>query len=272
MRLTIYCNIFRSAKTPNGNNRFFQTPRTVSERIDDENVTCSPNSADDRSSPSGQSDQTTSDGTFKSRRHSGRIFSTPRTNDTSRQSLRSQDNSQKFTTYLSPTQENVGDPTMSDEQFRCWEYMLEQNTQLLFDKELDTLTTLNNSCGKNGLLRRGQSKSTPHLSTAPIISTNHILAPPPFLGSKRFGSARSFDPGLRVRSIRPPPFTRFGGSGRRMLNTGPNAAYFGSLQRLMPYNLEYDFAVIQERSAALDSLEQDASRMQQYWGIATTEL
>jgi PH domain/leucine-rich repeat-containing protein phosphatase len=39
----------------------------------------------------------------------------------------------------------------------------------------------------------------------------------------------------------------------------------------MPYNLEYDFAVIQER-AALDSLEQDASRMQQYWGVATTEL
>ena len=40
----------------------------------------------------------------------------------------------------------------------------------------------------------------------------------------------------------------------------------------MPYNLEYDFAVIQERTSALDSLEQDASRMQQYWGVATTEL
>jgi len=50
---------------------------------------------------------------------------------------------------------------------------------------------------------------------------------------------------------------------------GPNAAYFGSLQRLMPYNLEYDFAVMHERGL-VDSTELD--RMQQYWGVATTEL
>ena len=123
--------------------------------------------------------------------------------------------------------------------------MLEQNTQLLFDKELDTLARVP--------LRRGQSRSTPQLA-------NNL----PFL-SKHFGSARSFNPGLPRA-----PMMRFG-SGRRFLNGGPNAAYFGSLQRLMPYNLEYDFAVIQER-AGIDSLEQDASRMQQYWGVATTEL
>lgn len=96
----------------------------------------------------------------------------------------------------------------------------------------------------------------------------------PFL-SRRFGSARSFDTGplQSAAMVQQVPILRsaFGGSGRRLLNGGPNAAYFGSLQRLMPYNLEYDFAVIQER-AALDSLEQDASRMQQYWGVATTEL
>lgn len=28
----------------------------------------------------------------------------------------------------------------SDEQFKCWEYMLEQNSQLLLDRELDTLS------------------------------------------------------------------------------------------------------------------------------------
>lgn len=133
---------------------------------------------------------------------------------------------------------------LSEEQFRCWEYMLEQNTQLLFDKELDTLT--------RSPLRRGQSRSTPHL-------TGNL----PFL-SKRFGSARTFSPG-------PPRAPVRFGSGRRFLSGGPNAAYFGSLQRLMPYNLEYDFAVIQER-AGLDSLEQDTTRMQQYWGVATTEL
>ena len=147
-----------------------------------------------------------------------------------------------------PTQEDAiseRSSALSEEQFRCWEYMLEQNTQLLFDKELDTLT--------KAPLHRGQSRSTPQLgSNLPFLS-------------KRFGSARSFNP-----SLSRPPMVRFG-SGRRLLNGGPNAAYFGSLQRLMPYNLEYDFAVIQERNG-MDSLEQDATRMQQYWGVATTEL
>ncbi|GLG96070.1 Protein phosphatase PHLPP-like protein [Gryllus bimaculatus] len=150
----------------------------------------------------------------------------------------------------------------SEEQFKCWEYMLEQNTQMLFDKELDTLS-------RSGLVRpsreplpdplwprggKALSRSSPHLAEA---STPAVA---PFL-SRHFGSARSFNPVSRA--------TRFG-SGR-FLNGGPNAAYFGSLQRLMPYNLEYNFAVIQERAANQDSLEQDG-RMQQYWGVATTEL
>jgi PH domain/leucine-rich repeat-containing protein phosphatase len=83
----------------------------------------------------------------------------------------------------------------------------------------------------------------------------------PFL-SRHFGSARSFNP-IGQTSV------RFG-SGQHILNGGPNAAYFGSLQRLIPYNLEYNFSVIQERGNQ-DSLEQD-SRMQQYWGVTTTEL
>lgn len=64
------------------------------------------------------------------------------------------------------------------------------------------------------------------------------------------------------------PASRFG-LDKKQLVGGPHAAYFGSLQRLMPYNLEYDFAVMQERGLA-DSLDLD--RMQQYWGVTTTEL
>ncbi|XP_046588915.1 PH domain leucine-rich repeat-containing protein phosphatase 2 [Neodiprion lecontei] len=201
---------------------------------------------DDRSSPSGQSDQA-SDSTFKSRQPSGRGWVTGSGGPTRVSRTRQDGENRKSGGTGSPEADDAlseRSGALSEEQFRCWEYMLEQNTQLLFDKELDTLT--------RSPLRRGQSRSTPHL-------TGNL----PFL-SKRFGSARTFNPGLPRTPV------RFG-SGRRFLTGGPNAAYFGSLQRLMPYNLEYDFAVIQERSG-LDSLEQDTTRMQQYWGVATTEL
>jgi len=257
----------RSNKVHGGSGRYFKNSRSTQENE-------SPPYRDDRSSPSGQSDQA-SDSTFKSRHPSGRMWSgsaASRATSKAHQSILVQENGARKVRSRLPVlifQENtrhtdevlVFQPSacpsaqedaisersgaLSEEQFRCWEYMLEQNTQLLFDKELDTLTKTP--------LHRGQSRSTPQLG-------GNL----PFL-SKRFGSARSFNP-----SLPRPPVARFG-SGRRLLNGGPNAAYFGSLQRLMPYNLEYDFAVIQERSA-MDSLEQDATRMQQYWGVATTEL
>ncbi|XP_053596698.1 PH domain leucine-rich repeat protein phosphatase 1 [Microplitis demolitor] len=210
-----------------GSGRYFKNTRT--------NENASPPFRDDRSSPSGQSDQTT-DSTFKSRQNSGRAW-VGSTAARAASKNRSHDSTRKDNAVAAAA-------ALSEEQFRCWEYMLEQNTHMLFDKELDTLSRLP--------LRRGQSRSTPQLANLPFLS-------------KRFGSARSFNPPLPR-----PAMIRFG-SGRRFLNGGPNAAYFGSLQRLMPYNLEYDFAVIQERGG-LDSLEQDASRMQQYWGVATTEL
>lgn len=67
---------------------------------------------------------------------------------------------------------------LSEEQFRCWEYMLERNTQMLFDKELDTLS--------RGFARRSmpqrpsaigmwptRTKSSPHLnSTTPPTPTD----------------------------------------------------------------------------------------------------
>ncbi|XP_011684304.1 PREDICTED: PH domain leucine-rich repeat-containing protein phosphatase 2 [Wasmannia auropunctata] len=235
--------VSRSNKVHGGSGRYFKNSRSTQENE-------SPPYRDDRSSPSGQSDQA-SDSTFKSRHPSGRMWSgsaAARATNKAHQSVLMQENSMRKVSSCLSTQEDAiseRSSALSEEQFRCWEYMLEQNTQLLFDKELDTLT--------KAPLHRGQSRSTPQLgSNLPFLS-------------KRFGSARSFNP-----SLPRPPMVRFG-SGRRMLNGGPNAAYFGSLQRLMPYNLEYDFAVIQERNG-MDSLEQDATRMQQYWGVATTEL
>nr|XP_023018439.1 protein phosphatase PHLPP-like protein [Leptinotarsa decemlineata] len=146
------------------------------------------------------------------------------------------------------------DSALSEEQFKCWEYMLEQNTQLLFDKELDTLN-------KN-MRKKPFSIKTPSLSrSSPQLAETNSNPPSTFL-SKQFGSARSFNPLLSKSN------SRFGLDKKQLLG-GPNAAYFGSLQRLMPYNLEYDFAVMHERGLA-DSLDLD--RMQQYWGVTTTEL
>nr|XP_012549953.2 protein phosphatase PHLPP-like protein isoform X1 [Bombyx mori] len=143
-----------------------------------------------------------------------------------------------------------------EEQFKCWEYMLEQNTQMLFDKELDNLSKGIRSNGSTLRNTKGLSGSSPQLHLSG--KTSKV----PFL-SKHFGSARSFGTALK-------PDFRFG-SGR-LPNGGPNAAYFGSLQRLMPYHLEYDFAVIQEKTThSQDSLDLEG-RMSQYWGVATTEL
>ncbi|KAG5884664.1 hypothetical protein JTB14_033203 [Gonioctena quinquepunctata] len=146
------------------------------------------------------------------------------------------------------------DSALSEEQFKCWEYMLEQNTQLLFDKELDTLN--------KGMRKKPFSIKTPSLSrSSPQLADTSCSSPVAFL-SKQFGSARSFNPLLTKSSSRL-------AVDKKQLLGGPHAAYFGSLQRLMPYNLEYDFAVMHERGLA-DSLDLD--RMQQYWGVTTTEL
>ncbi|PBC33237.1 Protein phosphatase [Apis cerana cerana] len=207
----------RSNKAHNGSGRYFKNRRPTQENE-------SPPYKDDRSSPSGQSDQA-SDSTLKSRYPSGRVWSgsaASRATNKARQSVLVNENStRKISTTLTAQEDTISERSgaLSEEQFRCWEYMLEQNTQLLFDKELDTLTKTP--------LRRGQSRSTPQLA-------GNL----PFL-SKRFGSARSFNP-----SLPRPPIVRFG-SGRRLLNGGPNAAYFGSLQRLMPYNLECEILKIE---------------------------
>ncbi|XP_048521015.1 protein phosphatase PHLPP-like protein [Dendroctonus ponderosae] len=157
------------------------------------------------------------------------------------------------------------DSALSEEQFKCWEYMLEQNTQLLFDKELNTL---NRGLKNNQHFRvktPNLSRSSPHLASRDTNNNSPVGAP--FL-SKQFGSSHSFNP-IRSRSLSKSTSRLAMDSKKQQLIGGPNAAYFGSLQRLMPYNLEYDFALMHERGL-VDSMDLD--RMQQYWGVATTEL
>ncbi|XP_014250078.1 protein phosphatase PHLPP-like protein isoform X2 [Cimex lectularius] len=212
----------------------------------------------DRSSPSGQSDQA-SCGRTSSRENYGHYFTDKeimerhsypsvlmRENGTRKMcsKLAHQD------AHLADCDESLSDRSghLSDEQFRCWEYMLEQNTQMLFDKELDTLS--------RGVARRpARPQMWPRAKSSP-----HLNSDPSFL-SRAFGSTRSFQSGL----------TKFGSqSSRRSLHAGPNAAYFGSLQRLLPYTADYDFSIIKERSE-VDSLETE-DRMSKYWDVATTEL
>lgn len=221
---------------------------------------------DDRSSPSGQSEHACSDCNF-----SARLFINQLNRNNENRSLRSMTPSHFETAEvkISPERRSYRgvakalrarrdddkskeetDSALSEEQFKCWEYMLEQNTQLLFDKELNTLS-------------KGIRKPQFALKNPPLSRSNPALTEitqPPML-SRQFGSTRSFNPLLSR------PASRL--SLDKKLMGGPHAAYFGSLQRLMPYNLEYDFALMQERGLA-DSLDLD--RMQQYWGVATTEL
>ncbi|XP_017069855.1 protein phosphatase PHLPP-like protein [Drosophila eugracilis] len=193
---------------------------------------------------------------------------------------------------------------LSEEQFKCWEYMLEQNTQLLFDKELNTISksfTKQRSVPNaimaapaaqdrndftSNLMRSVTNKfistSTPQLpqpvtNSVPLGSYHQVKQPVP----GHFGSALSFQQahsyGYNLFDAKPRP--KFPGSTVKRPGA-PNSAYFGSLQRLMPYNFEYDFAVTQERERnILDEEEQDdddfnehESRMRKYWGVATTEL
>ncbi|XP_068621344.1 protein phosphatase PHLPP-like protein [Battus philenor] len=213
-----------------------------------------PKSSSDRSSPSGQSDLPPME--IVSSQHYASVRSHNRASDRKSRggvarAIRVRVEEDKV------DEQSKEEVPSSEEQFKCWEYMLEQNTQMLFDKELDNLSKgIKTNVGTLKNLK-GLSGSSPQLHV-----TGKQSKSVPFL-SKHFGSARSFGTVLK-------PEFRFG-SGR-LPNGGPNAAYFGSLQRLMPYHLEYDFAVIQEKGTqSQESLDLEG-RMQQYWGVATTEL
>lgn len=251
-----------------------------------------PSARSDRSSPSGQSDNTAfSSDQLMSGMYKKSVSEAPSTLSSRWSSITGPNDRKSWRGGVvravrarieeEAERENESDSALSEEQFKCWEYMLEQNTQLLFDKELNTISRaftknggVNNSSRGAVPMKSTLSISSPQLafnehSPQPVVSQYHGSTP--FL-SRQFGSARSFHP---QATTQPGLFKalRFGGSDRLHQTPigGPNAAYFGSLQRLMPYNLEYDFAAMHERVAEHDSLEYE-QRMQQYWGVATTEL
>lgn len=209
------------------------------------------------------------------------------------------------------------DSVLSEEQFKCWEYMLEQNTQLLFDKELNTISksiTKSHNSEVPVELNIGQDKSEYKESnlmksfgnrfishSSPQLLYSEIKKPlttfthkhlekrqqrqqqqqqekhqqqVSFL-SKHFGSCRSFQTQSKCNLFESKSQNSVNVGLSTKWSGGPNAAYFGSLQRLMPYNLEYDFAVTQDRTAFNeedDEYDELDDRMKKYWGIATTEL
>jgi PH domain and leucine-rich repeat-containing protein phosphatase len=267
-----------------------------------------PSSRSDRSSPSGQSDQASiSDNQLQATKSkdsvgsaaSKSILAADKKNIRNgiARAVRARIEEEK------ERENGESDSVMSEEQFKCWEYMLEQNTQLLFDKELNTISkafTKRNQSNLNRKHVRSLSTSTPiitnqldgksnfanfasmlnppnHSNSSLNLSTIHqpveLSQQNAFL-SKHFGSARSFQPGSQnfFKPIRLNP----AGAPRTLssMSGGPNAAYFSSMQRLMPYNLECDFGMIQERPALeeVEAIPDAESRLQQYWGVATTEL
>ncbi|KAM7352113.1 PH domain leucine-rich repeat protein phosphatase [Cochliomyia hominivorax] len=246
------------------------------------------NRGSDRSSPSGQSDQALSIINNKTENDNEYILAHARVLEE--------------TTEMEMLDET--DSVLSEEQFKCWEYMLEQNTQLLFDKELNTISksfTKNRNPErkstnrspverydyKSNLLKSNAQKfissSSPQLLYSEVkkpsmASHNHQPTSQQqqvsFL-SKHFGSSRSFGAAYNLFSDAKSRDSLASAVGYSKLGGGPNAAYFGSLQRLMPYNLEYDFAITQERSFLDeddDDLDEHENRMRKYWGVATTEL
>lgn len=269
-----------------------------------------PSARSDRSSPSGQSDQASiSDNQSQAKSKDGNsstissavsktILGTDKKNVRNgiARAMRARIEEEK------DRENGESDSVMSEEQFKCWEYMLEQNTQLLFDKELNTISkamTRRNQSNLNRKHVRSLSTSTPIItnnldprtnfaqfasmmnaqnsSSSSNLSTIHQpveLAKQNAFLSKHFGSARSFQPGSQ-NFFKPVRISPAGAPSRLSHMTGgPHAAYFGSLQRLMPYNLEYDFGMIQERPGLeeVEAIPDAESRIQQYWGVATTEL
>lgn len=279
-----------------------------------------PSSRSDRSSPSGQSDQSISDNqsqATKDKTANIKTLAKPMSDDDKKNLKTGIARAVRARIEEEREKNNESDSMMSEEQFKCWEYMLEQNTQLLFDKELNTISkafTKRNQSNLNRKHVRSLSTSTPIIASqlevpkgnfahfAPLINSSTSNSsttlnlrqaefPSNVFLSKHFGSARSFHQ-ANQSLFKPIRMNPAGASPRLSLPMagGPNAAYFGSLQRLnmgtpvepqhfaqrlMPYNLEYDFGMIKERPLAeeVEAVnETDNSRMQHYWGVATTEL
>jgi PH domain and leucine-rich repeat-containing protein phosphatase len=246
-----------------------------------------PSGRSDRSSPSGQSDHTSASETAQT--HFTKAKAIDSSTLGSRKSYTSNERrsarggvARAVRAKIEEEKEREveeSDSALSEEQFKCWEYMLEQNTQLLFDKELNTISRAFTKKPQSNLVRshlRSMSTSSPqlvHMNDAKLDGMSNLhnmrtasISNVPFL-SKHFGSARTFLPSQQ-NFFKPIRY-----SSGKTINSGPNAAYFGSLQRLMPYNLECDFTAAHEkRLQEIEAFDPEGVRMRQYWGVATTEL
>ncbi|KAL5281301.1 PHLPP2 family protein [Megaselia abdita] len=228
-----------------------------------------------RSSPSGQSDKHYGELNYKSGKTS-ELGSTIASRRSTNSRVAESNIARAIRAKIVEEEREETDSALSEEQFKCWEYMLEQNTQLLFDKELNTISksftknknaSISNLNMSSNLMRSSNSRPLSASSPQLLFSDlNKPMMPTPSYMTKQFGSSRGMltsQPAL-LKSM------KMHSTGKIPLTGGPNAAYFGSLQRLMPYNLEYDFAIMRERLND-DDIEHE-NRMRQYWGVATTEL
>lgn len=228
-----------------------------------------------RSSPSGQSDKNYGELNYKALKNSD-LGSTIASRRSTNSRVAESNIARAIRAKIVEEEREETDSALSEEQFKCWEYMLEQNTQLLFDKELNTISksftknknaSISNLNINSNLMRSSNSRPLSASSPQLLFSDlNKPMIPGNAYMSKHLGSSRSIIPNqpALLKSM------KMHSTGKIPISGGPNAAYFGSLQRLMPYNLEYDFAIMRERISD-DDIEQE-NRMRQYWGVATTEL
>ncbi|CAG7785979.1 unnamed protein product [Allacma fusca] len=172
---------------------------------------------------------------------------------------------------------NTSISQMSVEQFRCWEYMLEQNTKLLFKKELDSLSkgvftrnqklrksvhfpyhekhhvasvkNVKNPPASSMILPHNKSGAPGFYTLSKAKSLSHLFggdrpadSPPSMISSTTQTGPISGNYGNK--SIKSPHFPLFSNgnsaflgsvrsSSRATILGGPNAAYFGSAQRLI---------------------------------------
>ncbi|CAL8069940.1 unnamed protein product [Orchesella dallaii] len=225
---------------------------------------------------------------------------------------------------LSDDNESVANTSisqMSVEQFKCWEYMLEQNTKLLFKKELDSLSkgvfqrnqklrksvhfpyqqeqnqpvtnnknksaqNLTNKSTSPGFYTLSKAKSLSHLFSGGGVEPHRATpelstpAPPQFIfpsnGHTFTNTFANKFPAV-LNSTQPPFFGSVRASANKNgLVGGPNAAYFGTVQRIVPpaalshYPAYYPPSEIQEIKN-FDSVDHD-SRLKKYWENKITEL
>lgn len=134
-----------------------------------------PSARSDRSSPSGQSDQASVNDTPKTPTPIRQPVDSSTIGISASKNLKGSDRKNLKNGIVRAVRARIeeekdqgeSDSVMSEEQFKCWEYMLEQNTQLLFDKELDTISKAFTKRNQNNLARkhvRSLSTSTPAIS------------------------------------------------------------------------------------------------------------